>query len=103
VGAHRGEFWVVLCWNSGLFLACFLWKCVSVLVGIGWTVDVLVLFMLCFSTCVSMVVGVLPMAHICHQYAPDLLAKSSVYRSINTTPDFLGAQPIILSSTANHT
>jgi hypothetical protein len=103
VGAHRGEFWAVLCWNSGLFLACFLWKCVLVLVGIGWTVDVFVLFLLCFSTCVSMVVCVLPVAHVRHQYAPDLLVRTSVYRSINATPDFLGTQPIILFYTATHT
>jgi hypothetical protein len=60
VSAHRGEFWVVFCWNSGLFLACLLWKCVLVLVSIGWTVDVFVLFMLHFSVCVSLVVKVLP-------------------------------------------
>jgi hypothetical protein len=59
-----------------------------VLVGIGWTVDVFVLFLLCFSTCVSVVVDVLPVAPIRHQYAPDLLARTSVYRSINATPDF---------------
>jgi hypothetical protein len=103
VGAHRGEFWVVLCWNSGLFLACFLWKCVLVLVGIGWTADVLVLFMLHFSVCVSLVVRVLPMVHIRHQCTPDLLARTSVYKSINATPDFFNTQPIILFSTATHT
>lgn len=50
-----------------------------------------------------MVVGVLPVAHIRHQYTPDLLARTSVYRSINATPDFLGTKPIILFYTATYT